>query len=41
VVWLPQDHAILITRGAEVSEIQFSDGRTQFLPNTHFDELEK
>jgi hypothetical protein len=41
VSWMPKDHAILATRGAEVSGIQFSDGTVQYLPNTHFEEIEK
>jgi hypothetical protein len=41
VEWLPNEKAILIERGPEVSLIEFSDGRTQYLPNTHFKEETK
>src|SRR4051812_25559032 len=35
VTWDPNAHVTLITKGEQVSEVKFDDGRRRFIPNTH------
>jgi hypothetical protein len=41
VSWLPEEPAIIVTAGEQVSEVRFPDKRTRFIPNEQLKPEEK
>jgi hypothetical protein len=40
VAWLPDEPAIILTTGEQVSEVRFPDKRTRFIPNEQLQALD-
>jgi hypothetical protein len=40
VTWLPEEPAIILTAGEQVSEVRFPDKRTRFIPNEQLQPLD-